>query len=138
MAYRYDIGLDKYPYGNELEFVNASLQKLAKSFQKTKIPIEFLLDHKTSDTVYDRNYLDKDATVSEEKGDTIYGGEISSRLYQNKKIAYEVTDITKDLLTIKIQENICQQKIIEIKFFNTKKKIMHILLESWKKDEENK
>jgi len=59
-------------------------------------------------------------------------------IYQKKKITYEVTDITKDLLTIKIQENICQQKIIEIKFFNTKKKIMHILLESWKKDEENK
>jgi len=83
--YRYDIGLDKYPYGTEIEFVKASLLDLEKAFQKTDIPIILTLNHKGTDTVYDRNYLDTDGTVSYEEQGNIYGGEISSRLYHNKK-----------------------------------------------------
>lgn len=83
--YRYDIGLNRYPYGTELEFVNASLQGLDKDFQKTALPIELAMFHKKSDTIYDRNYLDIDSTVSIQEKDMIYGGEISSRLYHNKK-----------------------------------------------------
>lgn len=130
MAYRYDIGLDKYPYGNELEFVNASLQKLAKSFQKTTIPMEFLLDHKTSDTVYDRNYLDKDETVSEEKGDTIYGGEISSRLYQNKKMDWvEIEEICNQLIENKatIDDRCSNQISINLKPVKKKNVFMESL-----------
>ena len=59
-------------------------------------------------------------------------------IYKGEKISYEIVDISQDLLTLKIHENICKQKNIEIIFFDTKKKILSILLESWKKDEKNK
>lgn len=78
--YRHDIGISKYPYGNELEFVNASLQQLIEKFQHTSIPIEFIKDHKSSSTIYDKNYLDTDGTVSYQQDTEIYGGEISSRI----------------------------------------------------------
>lgn len=97
--YRYDIGISKYPYGNELEFVNASLQQLIEKFQHTSIPIEFIKDHKSSSTIYDKNYLDTDGTVSYQQDTEIYGGEISSRIYHNKKIDWiEIEEICYILL----------------------------------------
>lgn len=83
--YRYDIGLSKYPYGIELEFMYASLRKINMKFERASIPSVLLLRHKNSSIVYDKCYLDRDNTVSYESNDIIYGGEISSRLYHNKK-----------------------------------------------------
>ncbi len=98
MIYRYDIGITKYPYGQELEFVDASLEQLEKQFQKTEIPIVYMRNHKSSSTIYNRNYLDIDSTVSVEKEKKIYGGEISSRLYNNEKIDWiELKKICKIL-----------------------------------------
>lgn len=72
--YRYDIGISKYPYGNELEFVRASLQQVREKLEQTQIPIEFIKDHKSSTTVYNKNYLDIDRTVSYQEDNIVYGG----------------------------------------------------------------
>lgn len=97
--YRYDIGLNKYPYGTEVEFINASLQQLEQEFKKTTIPIALVFDHKGSDTIYNKNYLDTDGTVSSQIGNEIVGGEVSTRLYQNKEIDWmEIEEICNQLI----------------------------------------
>lgn len=87
--YRYDIGISEYPYGMELEFTNACLQTINEKLNQEFIPTDFIIGHKKSDTIYDRNYLDKDTTVSADNYGIIYGGEISSRLFYNEKSDWE-------------------------------------------------
>lgn len=96
--YRYTIGLNKYPYGTELEFADALLQQLDWAFQKTDIPLELALLHKHIYKTYDRTYLDLENDVSEIKGKLIYGGEISSRLYHDKKEDWSEIEIICDVL----------------------------------------
>lgn len=82
--YRYNIGTSKYPYGQELEFVDASLEDLEEVFKKTEIPIKLLKEHKKQNIAYDMNYLDLDLSVSIPKDNKVYGGEISSRIYHDQ------------------------------------------------------
>jgi len=96
--YRYNIGLDKYAYGEELEFATAPLQTLKESFEKTAIPFHFLLEHKEHQSTYDKNYLDLDSTVSYREKENIYGGEISSRLYHGQTKDWEEIEQTCAIL----------------------------------------
>lgn len=82
--YRYNIGMSKYPYGQELEFVDASLEDLEEVFRKTEIPIILLKEHRKQNVTYDMNYLDLDLSVSIPKDNKVYGGEISSRIYHDQ------------------------------------------------------
>lgn len=94
--YRYDIGMgSRYPFGTELEFTGVYLDNLINTFKKNRNPVRFALNHKsTGFTKYDEWYLDKDGTVTKEKGTRLFGGELSSRiLIDKKKIWIELKDI---------------------------------------------
>lgn len=98
VKYRYDIGMSKYPYGMELEFMTAVLQNIYEHFKKKSIPSELIIRHKTPDIIFDKNIIDLDNTVSHIIDGVIYGGEISSRLYQNQDYDWKEIEIICDIL----------------------------------------
>lgn len=128
--YRYDIGISKYPYGVEIEFMNTALQVLNEKFKEASIPSELVIDHKKSNVIYEKNYLDKDNTVTYEEDGIIYGGEISSRLYKNRKKDWEELEkICKILIenNAEIKGNCSNHINIEISKIKQKNRFLEAL-----------
>lgn len=108
----------------------ASLRKINMKFERASIPSVLLLRHKNSSIVYDKCYLDRDNTVSYESNDIIYGGEISSRLYHNKKYDWEEIEKMSDILqesNAQIRENCSNQVNIELSRIRQKRKFIEAL-----------
>ncbi len=99
--YRYDIGIgDKYLFGTELEFTGIFIDNLESIFRRNKIPVRYALDHKSRGFIkYDEWYLDKDGTVTKDKDNRSFGGELSSRILSDKRKVWEelrdICDILK-------------------------------------------
>ena len=84
--YRYDINIDKaYRFGTEIEFSNATLEKLNEIFLQENLNVTFKQKHKQQNPTYNTWYLDTECTISIETPTGIKGGELSSKILTNEK-----------------------------------------------------
>lgn len=102
--FRYDIGLsEKYPFGTELEFVGVYLSEVSKILEENNFPARFLLNHKNNGLLsFDEWYIDTDSTVTIEKNNDYFGGELSSRILTDTKVCWqELEDLCAYLKELK-------------------------------------
>ena len=86
MAYRYDIGLNShYQFGAEIEFANVGLIDLYEMLLQEKLPVEYMMHHKTATPgpTFKRWVLDTDFSVTKSGEQQYIGGELSSRILRD-------------------------------------------------------
>ena len=109
----------EYKFGVEIEFIGPNLTSVYNKLKKSKVPVEFTLNHKQEYCSYSNWIIDFDSTVStlNESKDDFDGGEISSKILSNKvsdwkelkkvclalqQLKAEATDICSSHITVDV------------------------------------